>query len=30
MTDSPISPVLDELWERRDGLSPDDEDDRKW
>ena len=29
MTDSPISPVLDELWERRDGLSPDDEDARK-
>jgi 2,3,4,5-tetrahydropyridine-2-carboxylate N-succinyltransferase len=29
MSDSPISPVVDELWERRDGLSPDDQDARK-
>jgi 2,3,4,5-tetrahydropyridine-2-carboxylate N-succinyltransferase len=29
MTDSPLSPVLDELWERRDGLSPADEDARE-
>ena len=29
MTDSPISPVVDELWERRADLSPGDEDARK-
>jgi 2,3,4,5-tetrahydropyridine-2,6-dicarboxylate N-succinyltransferase len=29
VTESPISPVVDELWERRDGLSPDDADARK-
>ena len=29
MTDSPISPVVDELWERRADLSPADEDARK-
>ena len=29
MTDSPIAPVIDELWEARDGLSPADEDARK-
>jgi len=28
MTESPISPVVDELWERRDGLSPDDVEER--
>ena len=26
---SPISPIVDELWERRDGLSPADEDARQ-
>ena len=29
MTQSPLSPVVDELWERRDGLSPQDEDARR-
>jgi 2,3,4,5-tetrahydropyridine-2-carboxylate N-succinyltransferase len=29
MAASPIDPVIDELWQRRDGLSPDDEDARK-
>jgi len=29
MTDSPISPLVDELWECRDGLSPDDADARR-
>jgi 2,3,4,5-tetrahydropyridine-2-carboxylate N-succinyltransferase len=28
VTDSPLDPVLDELWERRDGLTPDDTDAR--
>jgi len=28
MTESPISPVVDELWERRSELSPADEDAR--
>jgi 2,3,4,5-tetrahydropyridine-2-carboxylate N-succinyltransferase len=28
-TSSPIDPAIDELWERRDGLSPKDEDARK-
>ncbi len=29
MTDSPIPATIDELWERRDGLSPEDEDAKK-